>query len=852
MHALITEFRYAARRLAMTPGFTLVCVLTIAIGMGAVTCVYSVVDTVLMKPYPYREPDRLMWLFLADPETSASNLIHEGERPPSWCFVDWREHCTAFESIAVLGTVRGFNMKPENGEPERVFGARVTGNFLDTLGVRAQQGRLLVPEDSATGAARVAVLSHGFWKRRFGADTSIVGKTVLFDNVPREIIGILPDVPLPRVQTGTDEYSEPQVWMPLSDPDFLKQDMQSLWGSGWAVFARLRPGVTLEEANADLAKATERFHAAAPRGGESPDKLENPERLPVVRMVTYHEFVTADARTLMWVFFGIAVIVLLIGAANVANLLLARSIEGHRENTIRAALGASPMSLGRLVFLESVLLCLLGGVLGVLIAYSAVPVMTSALPSFLPRTDEIAVDLRVLACTFGLSLLTALICGLVPALRLRNPELQSVLKEGGRSASAGRGHHFLRDGLVIGEIGIALVVLFCAVYFSNRLLHCLRVDLGFSPERLLTVQVDFRDVKTEDDIGQFYDRVVRGLNGLPDVEAAGAGYQVPLARSRVTAYRIIGNPEHTQDSQKLPAGLVNTVSAGFLEALGVPLKQGRLFTTQETLQSAPIMIVDDQFAERWFPNGDALGAQVQVDGALKASDYTIVGIVGHSVSWINERLYAEVYKPSEDSDRGEFCGQMFIPLSFGPTRDMFLLLRTKGDDPFSVLPSLRKVVSEANPGQPLFGIRSMEEIRYSALGVEQGLAIPAIVFALVGVLLASVGCYSTMAYRVAQRRHEIGARMALGATPVRIVLLVLRQASVLFVIGTALGVALVSASTTIDLTSIGLEPFNLRRANSWLLLGISTSLLLVIVYFSAYLSARLAARVDPLIALREE
>lgn len=857
MHGLLQDFAYAARRLIKAPAFSLVAVFTIAVGMGAVTGVYSVVDGVLLKPLPYRDPDNLLRLYLGWLEKGRTDPGTSDFSTPQWAILDWREHCTAFDSIAVRGVVRGFNFRPSGAPVERVLGTRVTGNFFATLGVGACVGRTLLPEESAQGAARVVVLSHGYWKRRFGADPAVVGKTFVYDNVPRLVVGVLQDVPMPKCWVQGGEFLQPEIYVPINEQDFYKQNPESLWHTNVVVYARLKPGFTLEQAREQLVASGRRLY-------ETPGYPEyfnpTPERQGQIIGVAMplREDLGGPFAPYLWVIFGTAVTVLLIACANTANLFLARGAETRRETTIRSALGAPPSSLIRLVLVESTLVALAGAALGALAAYATVPVLLSMLPPFLPRTDEVGLDLRVIGVTFAMALGTGVLCGVSPSLRVFRLDLQSLMKQGGRTTSSGRGHNLFRNGLVAAEIAVALVVLFGAGLFSKVLVRSTIVDAGFEEKRLLTAQLELRDVKDDADICRFVEQVLESVETLPDIQSAGFSHWVPLADTQNTMYRVHGVPDCPEDESMWPFGSINPVTPDYFKALGIPLLRGRTFARTDTVEAEPVVIVDSDFERRWFPGKSALGATVEIKGSLKARLFRVVGVVGHIKTWLME--------PDSDEHRSwggrEFRGQLYVPHSFLPTRNLFLTVRTRAEDPYVVLPSVRKAIASLYPDQPVYSVRNMEEVRDRAMALEKGLAVPSTCFAFVGLVLSAVGCYSVMACRVAQCRHEIGTRMALGATPARIVLLVMRQAGGLILAGCVLGLLPIVAAASGSRYAENLQMDGLAHLlvmvvrqvapQIWLFVAGAVVALACVVSVSAFLSARKAARLDPILVLREE
>ncbi len=847
MRGLVWELAYAARRLAKVPTFTLLCVLTIAVGMAAVTCVYSVMSAILLKPYPYKEPERLVKVFLAYSDIPESRAALRDKGTPTWCILDWREHCSSFESIAALGNVSNLTMRAEGTFPERAFSVGVTGNFFSTIGVGAHLGRTLLPEDSESGAARVVVLSHEFWSRRFGADPGIVGKTIVFNNESFAVVGVLSKALLPRKRVGRDEYMEPQVWLPLNEPEFQRQDSPSLWRNDWEVFARLRADSTMRQAKEQLAAATERLRNANSIHDYTPSGASPGV---VIHALPLQEYTAQSFQGLFYLVLAIAALVLLIASVNVANYLLARALQTNRETNIRAALGARLSSLARLVVAESVIICFIGGGLGLLAAYAFTPAAIGLLPSLFPRANEITVDLNVLCAVFVLIVFTALICAILPMARLRKLDLQSVLKEGGNASSPGRRPALLRDALVVLESGAALLVLFCAVNLSDHFLHAMRADVGFNATRVISMEVALEDGASS---AQFCENVVGAIAALPDVESAASSCFLPMARGRGATYRVVG----VQHEADLPTSLYNAVSVDYFKTLGIPLKEGRLLRPEDEKNRNPVVVVDEEFQQRWFPGSSPLGAQVEVRANFpefkKPPIFTVVGVVGRVAYYPGDLVRASDRVQEKTTPSGfSYCGQLYLPESFESNSNKFIVVRTKTRDPYAVLPSIQKAIFDLYPERSIYSVRTLSELRQQMLSVERTLTALIGTLAATGVLLAATGCHSSIAYRVAQRRQEFGVRIALGATPFAIAATALRHAAFLVVLG-----GLLAASVIVGCILFGLEQCTAgvvehQGDRTWILLSVSIAFLIAMGSMSAYFPAQSASRIDPMRALRQE
>lgn len=804
MDTLWHDLRYGVRMLAKNPGFTTVAVLALALGIGANTAVFSVVNAVLLRPLPLTEPDRLVWMW-------GDGIRQQGNgrgsiSPPD--FLDFREQNQSFERLAAFQN-SPFNLTGA-GEPERVNGVRVSAGFFETLGVRPMHGRTFVTEEEQDGRGQVAVIGYGLWQRRFGGDPSLVGKTISLNGNSFTVIGILPlGFQFPR--------DEVELWAPIT---FRVQPTSVRRFHFLRPIARLKPGVSLAQAQAEINAITVRLEQ------QYPDSNTNYG----ARLVLLPEQIVGDLRPTLWMLVAAVAFVLLIACANVANLLLARAATRQKEIAIRSALGAGRWRVVRQLLTESVALGLGGGLLGFLIAWWGVKLLVALGPSNIPRLREVTVDGRVLGFTLAVSLLTGMLFGLVPALQASRSGLGETLKEGSRG-STGLSGRLVRGALVVSEIALALVLLVGAGLMLKSFLRLTQIDPGFQAVNTLTMQIGLTQARYADapPRAAFFQQLLPRLAALPGVRHTGAVSQLPMSgQNNDTWFTVEGRPA-VSAGDRLGANQ-RVVSPDYFRALGIPLIKGRYFTERDTTTAPNAIIISQTFASQVFPNEDPIGKRLTVDFGQPWTG-EIVGIVG---AIRHAGLSIEPWR------------EMYFPHAQTPVGGMNLVVRAAGD-PTILASAIKSEVQALDKDLPLYNVRTMETVVSDTVAQPRFRALLLGIFAAVALILAAVGIYGVMSYYVTQRTHEIGIRMALGAQRRDVLRLVVGQGMVLAVSGVGIGLAAAFALTRWIATLLYQV-----RATDPMTFAVISLLLAFVALLACYLPARRATKVDPMVALRYE
>jgi putative ABC transport system permease protein len=786
------------------PGFTVVAVLALALGIGANTAIFSVVNAVLVQPLPFAEPDRLVWVW--------GNIRNGGNRASvaPLDFLDYREQNESFEELAAMMSVPIYLNLTGGGEPERLEAAYVSGNFFQALGVKSALGRTFLPENEKPGRDRVITLSHGLWQRRFGADRSIVNKTITLEGRNCEVVGVM--------EPGFKFPQTAEAWVPMNFD--ISPEMKQRWAHFLRPIGKLKSGVTLAQAQAEMDAIARRLEEQYPDTNTGWS----------LRLVPLREQLVGNIRPTLLVLLGAVAFVLLIACANVANLLLVRAASRQKELAIRAALGAGRWRIVRQMLAESLLLSLVGSGLGILLATWGVDLIVSLSGRNIPPTANVRIDATVLGFTLLVALLTGVLFGLVPALHSANPNLGESLKEGGRSATEGVRRNRTRSVLVVFESAVAVVLLVGAGLLIRSFIRLQNVSPGFDGQNVLTMQIALSRGRytNAEQRRNFFDQLHERLRSLPGVESVGMITELPLSNQpNDMAFTVEGRPPVSPNDQY--GADWRRINQDYFRTMRIPLLRGRTFTEQEARQSANLVIISESLARGVFPNEDPLGKRILFDPAFDKEPYEIVGIV----SDIRHRALETNPAPT-----------MYLPtLQIGRTN---LVLRTAGD-PTSIIGAVRKEVAAIDRDQPIASVRPMEQLMYESVAQPRFRTFLLGLFAALALVLAAVGIYGVMSYTVAQRTQEIGIRLALGAQARDVLRLVVRHGLSLAVIGIAIGVAGALALTRLMSNLL----FEVNATDPMTFVSVSI-LLALVALVACYVPARRATRVDPLVALRYE
>ncbi|MBZ4416901.1 ABC transporter permease [Myxococcus sp. RHSTA-1-4] len=819
MRDFVQELRLALRMLAKHPGFTVVAVLTLALGIAANTAIFSVVDAVLFAPLPYAEPDRLVMVWGSRPESSRETVAPAD-------FLDWRAQADGFEALAAFSHV-SFNLAGD-GTPETLPGASVSINFFQVLGARAALGSTFDVSGNDAGAWQRVVLSHALWQRRFGGDRSIIGRTVRLNDVSYEVIGVMPEhfdwpaiTPTRAVSSNVPELWVPAVHrdVPQLGPDAM-QDV-SVWRTSryLRVVGRLKPGVTLEGASRSLELVAARLTAEFP---ESHTNLG-------VRLVPLREQIVGPVQPVLWVLLAATGLVLAIGCANVANLFLARASARRQELTVRVALGARRSQLVRQLLTESVLLALVAGALGLLLALWSMDALLSLVPPELPRLGAVRMDGRVLTFTLLMSLGTGVLFGLVPALQASTPDLNGVLRQGGGGRFSGARNRS-RSALVVGEVALAVVLLIGAGLLLRSLWSLQSVETGFRSEGVLTWTLSLPKSDYPDDVRQaaLFHQVLERVEALPGVTSAGAISDLPFRTNDISVGLEIDGRPPEPGAQAMVGYQV--ITPGYFRTLGIPLLAGRDITASDRKDTQPVLLVNETAARRYWPGEDAVGRRIRV-GSEDGPWQTVIGVVRDVRQGGPQRdIRPEVYVPA--------LQQTFHFIQFA--------VRTEGD-PLRLVAGVREALAAVDADLPMSQVRTMDEVVTTATARPRFLSTLVALFAALALLLAGVGLSGVIAYMARQRTQEIGIRMALGARPADVLRLVVGSGMRLALAGVGLGLGVACVATRVMASQLhGVS------ATDPLTFGSLALLVLGVTLVATWVPALRATRVDPLVAMRSE
>jgi len=811
MESLLQDVRYGLRMLRKTPGFTAIAVATLALGIGANTAIFSVVNAVLIRPLPYANANRVVMIW----EKRLPDGEQENNTSPA-TFLNWREHATVFEQTAAC--LNWTKILTGGATPERLKVQEVSPNFFSLLGVNAALGRTLqASEDSVDGANDVVVLSYELWQRRFGFDPRIVGRNIVLNGKPQTVVGVMPRGFQFYVSHGSSGQGQPDAWLPLT---FSEKD-RSL-GRYLQAIGLLRPGVTLPQAQAAMTSLALSLEA------QDPESMKN----WTVNLVPLRTQFVGGIEPALRVLLGAVGLVLLIACANVATLLLARSKSRGHEIAIRVALGAKPWQVIRQVLIESLLLAVLGGAAGLLLARWSAGALLAIAPKGLIPLDGAQIDLSVLAFTAGIAVLTGLLFGVVPAVQSARGRPNDELKEGGRSGSEGVHGGRTRSSFVVAEIALALVLLAGSGLLIRSFSRLMAVDPGFQPKGVLTARVELPSSKYKDDakVSEFYAQLLERIRQLPGVRSASADAYLPFTGIIAgTGVEVEGRPPLPAAEQ--PEVDVAVVEPHFFETLGIPLLRGRSFTDREAREISHTVVISQAMARNLWPNEDPIGKHVTIHMKDVDVPSQVIGIVGDvKHSGLDTTVNATAYWPHPE-------------LAYS---SMTLAVRTDGD-PLALAQAVRQAVWSLDKDQPVVGIMSMEDLLWLSLARARFSTVVLGVFAGMALLLAIAGIYGVVSYSVAARTREIGIRVALGAQRIDVLRMVLRQGLILAGFGIVIGVASALAATRLMASLL----FNISASDP-ATFAIVAGVLLIVALSACYLPARSAMKVDPMVALRYE
>jgi len=808
--------RYGARMLLKSPGFTVVAVLTLALGIGANTAIFSVVNFVLLRPLEYANSDQLVMVWERNTKKGWN------ESPTSFAdFVDFRDNAKSVELVAFTDT--NFNLTGGD-QPERVAGLRVSANLFSLLGVNPARGRWFAPEEDKPGAGHVLILSYGLWQRSFGGNSNLVNQTVQLNGQSYTVVGVMPPTfkfpPAFSATTTSEELiSNADLWVPLTTDDVpLIRNIRNL-----KMIGRLKAGVAPQQAQAEINSIAGRL------AREYPDVNAGLESV----VIPLHEQIVGDVREALLILLGAVVLVLLIACANIANLLLSKATARHKEIAIRTALGANRGRLLRQLLTESTLLGLLGGVFGFLVAYAGSKTLVSFGSFSIPQLTDFSFDMKVPLFALVVSLLTSLIFGLAPAIDASNPNLNEALKEGGRSSSGGATRARLRNALVITEVALAVVLVTASGLMLRSFVRLQGTSSGLNPHNLITLELELPDVRYHAAQQQtlFQQQLLQRVGSLPGVQNAATVDNLPFSGNAFnTSFTIEGRP--TGPTTETPRAYYRVISPDYFPAIGIELHKGNQFTDRDTAEQPGVAIVNETAAQRYWPGVDPLGKRIKRGRPESKNPWlTVIGIVSGS----RQLSLKEGSQP-----------EIYVPYLQNPGLTFTLVART-ASDPRSLTGALRKEVLSADREIPAANIKLMEELISNSVAKERFYVLLLAVFAALALILAAVGVYGVMSYSVTLRTRDIGIRMALGARPVDIFKHIVGQALLLGLIGLGVGIVLAIASTRV-MSSL-LYGIN---ATDPLTLAITSLVLLAVALLASYLPARRATRVDPLVTLRYE
>jgi len=805
------DLRYALRGLANSPGFAIVAILTLALGIGANTAIYSFVDGILLKPLPYPDSERIVRV-LEKPPGGLRNGIS------TLNFLDWQRDNTVFDSMAAQSG--GAMTLSGQGEPELLRCGRVSARYFEIFGIKAAVGRTFLPDEDQLGKDHVILLSDVLWRTRFGGDPTLLNRTILLDNQPYLVIGILPP-------GSAFDRAFNQAWRPLAfEPSNMTRNFHWM-----TAFARLKPGVSLQQAQKAMDVIGARIAADFPDSNKSWG----------VTVERYSDTIIGpDLRTALYVLLSATAMVLLIGCANLANLALARGVSREREVAVRAALGAGRGRLIRQFLTENVLLSVCGGVFGIAIGWATMKYLKALVPpNALPREVDVTMDARVLLFAIGISVLTGLLFGMAPALQATTPELASSMKEGGRGATTGTARRRLRDGMVVAEVSLAFVLLVGSGLMMRSFFRLLSVDPGFDSTNVLTMNLPISDKRYPDPLrlNNYLREIQTAVEAVPGVRETTMSCAPPLQGSCYGMPMQIAN-RPVVDRANRQGGFFKIVTPSYFHALNIKLRDGRALTNHDTKGAPFAIVVNDRFAKKYFPEGHPVGQRILIQEIIPGKTvlgseiaWEVVGVIAdEKVNGLNDERSAGVYVTNDQS----------------PAYGMTLIVKSNVD-PLRLQKAVSQAIHGIDKDQAISDVRTLDQIKELIMTADRLEAMLLLVFAAVALMLAGIGIYGVISYTVAQRTHEMGIRAALGATAGTLLKLVLFHGLTLTLIGLAIGVG-GSLALTRTMASL-LYGVGVRDP---LTMASVAAILAVVALAACYVPARRATKIDPLVALRYE
>lgn len=818
MRNLQQDLRFGIRQMLKAPGFALATILTIALGIGATTAIFSLVNAVLLRPLPFSDPDHLVVAGpLNDRRPYEEDAVNSSSYPD---FFDWRAQNHSFSTLAESRdntfTLTG------SGEPRHLDGEVVSADFFKALGVEPALGRGVVMDDEKVGT-HVVVLSHELWRSIFNSDPAIIGRGIIIDDKSYTVIGVMPAGFEFPIQTPA-----PQLWTSLADDAYDPTGDKPVTAQRGAhmlgLVGRLKPGVSMGQATADLSVIARNLAAQYP---------DSNKHYSSAKVITLLDYTVGDTRSALRMLFAAVVLMLLVACANVAGLLLARASRRRSEIAVRAAMGASRGQIIRQFLAESVLLSMIGGALGVMLAVLLLHGVLQLLPSDLPRAASITIDSTVLAFSLVVSFVTGLLFGVLPALRTARVDPSVALRDGTRTASGGRGQHRVHNSLVVAQTAVGLILLIGAGLLIRSFVRVLEVDPGFDRRNLLTASLSLPDNRyPRDKQIEFYQDLLPRLRSMPGVVSVSAGWPLPLSSSGIGISFDI--EQHPLPESERPISRVSIVEPGYFQTLRVPLMRGREFQDTDTTKSKPVVVVNQAFANKFFPGENPVGKRINPglgDGVVTDVQREIIGVVGDvKVGQLTREMIPEMY----------------LPFTQSVITSPKLVIRA-ANNPVSLISALRGQVAQLDKNLPLYEVRTMGDVFSRSAARQRFQALLVSAFAVISLLLCAIGLYGLLSYLVAQRTLEIGVRMALGAPRQSVLTMVLRRGMLLAAIGIALGIVAAMGLTNFLKGML----FGVRPLDALTFAGVSAVLLLVCLLASSGPAYR-AARLDPVKTLRDQ